>query len=88
LRSIVGYSCLHTVNPRNCPLCRKTFIPERSKKLITGELPTPEGANEIGLLKKLALSWDLQEEQLVEVTTEVETWLHGREESPVSSASS
>lgn len=87
-RVISGYSCLHTVNPRNCPLCRKAFIPERSKKIITGELPPPEDANEVNLLRRLATSWDLEEEQLVGVTTEVEEWLRGREETPVSHVNS
>lgn len=73
--------CLHTINPRICPLCRKAFLPERSKKLITGELP-PQEANEVELLKRLSISWDLPEEQLVAITTEVEAWLHGQEETP------
>ena len=44
--------------------------------------------DEIDLLKRLVISWDLQEEQLVGVTTEVETWLHGQEETPVSGTGS
>ena len=72
-------SCLHTVKLKNCPLCRKPFLPERAKKLITG---SPGGSTvdveEAELLKRLATSWHLQEEQLLQVTTDVETWLHGR----------
>lgn len=36
------------------------------------------------MLKRLSISWDLPEEQLVAITTEVEAWLHGQEETPVS----
>lgn len=81
---IGDYSCLHTINPRTCPLCRKAFLPERSKKLITGELPPTEAVNEVDLLKRLVISWDLEEEQLVVATTDVERWLQGREDTPVS----
>jgi hypothetical protein len=59
------------------------FIPERSKKLITGELAPSELVNDVDLLKRLVISWDLREEELIGVTTEVETWLRGREETPV-----
>ncbi|KAF8066654.1 hypothetical protein FPV67DRAFT_1495829 [Lyophyllum atratum] len=70
--------CLHQMHPSICPLCRKPFIPDRSKKLITGEGEPDEDRTAVALLKKLVVSWDatgMPEAERVALVTEVERWL-------------
>ncbi|KAG6884757.1 hypothetical protein C0993_008496 [Termitomyces sp. T159_Od127] len=71
-------SCLFGLNPSLCPLCRKPFLPERSKKLITGDLEIAEVAGiedkrAIELLAKLVNSLDT--ERYDSATLEVDVWL-------------
>lgn len=64
------------MHPSVCPLCRKPFIPDRSKKLITGE-GEEEDKTAIELLQRLVVSWDtdMTEEQRVALVTEIEAYL-------------
>ncbi|KAF8882120.1 hypothetical protein BD779DRAFT_945202 [Infundibulicybe gibba] len=72
--------CLTAVNPSNCPLCRKVFAPDRIKRLHVDRPEAVEDQQEVDLLQRIALSWEAPEEQLVELTNEVEAWLQTRNE--------
>ncbi|KAG6873118.1 hypothetical protein C0995_002781 [Termitomyces sp. Mi166 len=72
-------SCLFGLNPSLCPLCRKPFLPERSKKLIIGEVEIPEveGVEDkkpIELLTKLVNSLDTEGHN--STVMEVDSWLN------------
>ncbi|KAG5723691.1 hypothetical protein E4T56_gene20261 [Termitomyces sp. T112] len=66
------------MDPSLCPLCRKPFLPERSKKLITGELEVREAdgienKKAIELLTKLVHSLDTEEHD--STVLEIDLWL-------------
>ncbi|KAG6831018.1 hypothetical protein H0H92_013206 [Tricholoma furcatifolium] len=64
------------MSPTICPLCRKAYLPERSKKLITGEIEAGEADDTapIGLLKRLVESLGTDSQN--DVISEVGQWLH------------
>ncbi|GLB40949.1 hypothetical protein LshimejAT787_0901640 [Lyophyllum shimeji] len=67
--------CLHMMHPSICPLCRKPFIPDRSKKLITGEgTESDADRTAAALLQRLVVSWDpgVPEEERVALVEEVD----------------
>ncbi|KAL0958972.1 hypothetical protein HGRIS_014284 [Hohenbuehelia grisea] len=78
-------TCLQSVTPSICPLCRKAFLPERAKKLhvdrpetVDDESITPE--REIELLQQLSLKWNevIPEDELGALTTEIDAYLEER----------
>jgi hypothetical protein len=78
-------SCLTAVTPSNCPLCRKTFVPDRLKKLHVDRPPAFEqDLQEVELLQRLALVWESPEDQLVDMIDEVTGWLEDRQTDTVS----
>ncbi|KAF9458422.1 hypothetical protein BDZ94DRAFT_1270695 [Collybia nuda] len=81
-------ACLHLIYPRKCPMCRELYSLENVKKLITGEKllaenerpADSESAENDNLLQRLVFSWDLQEEQLAALLTEIDTRLQNQSE--------
>ena len=71
-------SCLTAITPPNCPLCRNSFVHSTVKKLHIDHLPTSE-QQELELLRKLALSWGMPDDQQVKVLEEIDAWLGDRE---------
>ncbi|KAF8962148.1 hypothetical protein BDZ97DRAFT_1826582, partial [Flammula alnicola] len=67
--------CLYTNNPPLCPLCRKPYQPNKMKKLHVDKPEDIDDHKEIDLLQRLVISWDTPQEQLEEITTEVDLWL-------------
>ncbi|KAG5652064.1 hypothetical protein H0H81_006461 [Sphagnurus paluster] len=78
LRSHVVISSAE-IDPALCPICRKPYLPNRSKKLITGE---GESDVPIRLLQRLVLSWDTNEDWR-ERTSEAEGWLRAGNTNPL-----
>ncbi|KAG5647918.1 hypothetical protein DXG03_007842 [Asterophora parasitica] len=78
------------MHPSICPLCRKAFLPNRSKKLITGELETEDAEKKaLDLLQKLVVSWDRNttEDERISLATDVDLWLGaGNEHQPLAKA--
>ncbi|EJF63667.1 hypothetical protein DICSQDRAFT_55259 [Dichomitus squalens LYAD-421 SS1] len=81
---IFCYDCLRTVNPSNCPMCRKAFNPERIKKLHVdkapgeGSVPTGPMAEENELLRRVGMLFD-QDADPVDIDAIVEEateWLN------------
>ncbi|KDR79228.1 hypothetical protein GALMADRAFT_277717 [Galerina marginata CBS 339.88] len=70
--------CLYTNSPPLCPLCRKPYQPNKMKKLHVDRPENIDDHREIDLLQRLAISWDTPEEQLEELTAEVDLWLRDR----------
>ncbi|KAJ6604469.1 hypothetical protein DFH09DRAFT_1122796 [Mycena vulgaris] len=68
-------TCLVTVEPTNCPLCRKAFNRERIKKL---HVDRPETDTEADLLQRVALAFDADPDAQTHISTEIEAWLTGR----------
>lgn len=67
------------MHPSVCPLCRRPFLPDRSKKLITGDGESAEDMEALGLLQRLVISWDTEtsDEERISLVTEVEGYLGG-----------
>ena len=59
-------------------MCRNSFVRSTIKKLRVDHLETSE-QQELELLRKLALSWDLPNDQQVKVLEEIDVWLGDRE---------
>ncbi|KAG6816357.1 hypothetical protein H0H87_006718 [Tephrocybe sp. NHM501043] len=72
-RLISVLSCLFSLQPTLCPLCRKPFLPDRAKKLITGDTEGIEEEKALDLLKKRVEALDTEASQLI--VLEVERWL-------------
>ncbi|KAJ7655008.1 hypothetical protein DFH06DRAFT_1201333 [Mycena polygramma] len=70
-------ACLLSVEPTNCPLCRKAFNRERIKKL---HVDRPEADPERDLLGRLALAFDAAEADQARISEELTAWLEGRPE--------
>ncbi|KAF8547679.1 hypothetical protein OG21DRAFT_1490004 [Imleria badia] len=77
-------ACLRNLSPSACPLCRKSFQPDRVKKLHVAGPPELDGATEATieaeatqLLQRVALvsGDDVPDVEIIEVVTEVEEWL-------------
>ncbi|KAL4079938.1 hypothetical protein V8B97DRAFT_668194 [Scleroderma yunnanense] len=84
-------TCLRNLTPSACPLCRKSFQPERIKKLHVAGPPELDGASEeaentqaLSLLQRVALvsRENALDAEVVEVLTEVERWLSQHSEDP------
>ncbi|KAF9235479.1 hypothetical protein BU15DRAFT_64834 [Melanogaster broomeanus] len=84
-------TCLRNLSPSACPLCRKTFQPDRVKKLHVAAPPELDAAAEEAvkgesnrLLQRVALvsGEDVPDDEIVEVVTEVEAWLSGHTTDP------
>ena len=86
------YSCLRTVNPSNCPLCRKAFNPDRIKKLHVDKAPAENGAltgkmkEENELLRRVGMLFaeDAEDADINELVEEVTVWLGNNAGSSVS----
>ncbi|KAF8548733.1 hypothetical protein OG21DRAFT_1489144 [Imleria badia] len=75
-------TCLRNISPSACPLCRKSFQPDRIRKLHVAGPPELDGAATIDagatqLLQCVALvsGEDVSDVEVIEVVTEVEEWL-------------
>ncbi|KAJ7107615.1 hypothetical protein C8R43DRAFT_199678 [Mycena crocata] len=68
-------TCLVSVEPTNCPLCRKAFNRERIKKL---HVDRPEADMEGDFLRRVALAFDAELEDQTRLTEELDAWLGGR----------
>ncbi|KAF8132537.1 hypothetical protein EV363DRAFT_1216234 [Boletus edulis] len=77
-------TCLRNLSPSACPLCRKTFQPDRLKKLHVAGPPELDGVPEAlieveatQLLQRVALASgeDVPDVEIIEVVTHVEEWL-------------
>ncbi|KIJ16213.1 hypothetical protein PAXINDRAFT_168744 [Paxillus involutus ATCC 200175] len=84
-------TCLRNLSPSACPLCRKTFQPDRVKKLhVAGPPELGDAAEEaIGgqaneLLQRVALvsGEDTPDTEIIDVVTDVETWLSEHSSDP------
>ncbi|KAJ7431842.1 hypothetical protein B0H11DRAFT_1720824 [Mycena galericulata] len=73
-------ACLFSVDPPNCPLCRKAFIRERVKKLHV-DRPEPDPAAQF--LHRVALAFYADDEDKTRLSSELTTWLDGRSEDDV-----
>ncbi|KAJ7102117.1 hypothetical protein B0H15DRAFT_312598 [Mycena belliarum] len=69
--------CLVTVEPTNCPLCRKAFNRERIKKL---HVDRPELDMESDLLQRVALNFDALPPTKAQLSIDLGAWLAGRPE--------
>ena len=83
--------CLRNLTPNACPLCRKSFQPERISKLHVAappELDDPsevaETAHALSLLQRVALvsRESVPDAEVVDVITEVDQWFSQRSEDP------
>ncbi|CAA7257511.1 unnamed protein product [Cyclocybe aegerita] len=72
--------CLYSMQPPLCPLCRKMYQPAKIKKLHVDKPEDIDDHRELDLLQRLALSWDLADDQLEDITDEVDAWLEDRED--------
>ncbi|KAJ6519639.1 hypothetical protein C8R45DRAFT_28983 [Mycena sanguinolenta] len=70
-------SCLLSVEPPNCPLCRKAFYHDRVKKL---HVEPPESDAGRDLLHRLALAFDADTDDQTRISEDLNTWLEGRHE--------
>ncbi|KAJ7706376.1 hypothetical protein B0H17DRAFT_1326041 [Mycena rosella] len=68
-------TCLVTVEPTNCPLCRKAFNRERIKKL---HIDRPEIDPEADLLHRVAFAYEAEDDTKLQLSTDIEAWLTGR----------
>ncbi|KAG1723179.1 uncharacterized protein EDB91DRAFT_1351226 [Suillus paluster] len=84
-------TCLRSLSPSSCPLCRKTFEPERVKKLHLANPPELDNAEQDAinthsslLLQRVAIisGEDTPEADVVEVVTEVQEWLQSQPDDP------
>ncbi|KAF8213256.1 hypothetical protein K438DRAFT_1564854 [Mycena galopus ATCC 62051] len=73
-------SCLLSIQPPNCPLCRKAFYSDRVKKLHV-EPPESDAARD--LLHRLALAFDADTDEQTLISEDLNTWLEGRPEDDV-----
>ena len=77
-----------STHPSLCPLCRKTFSPERIKKLhidryVPNDSIEPDETPQINdFLQRIALvsGEDMQEDSVADVLSEVSRWLATRSE--------
>ncbi|KAJ3510928.1 hypothetical protein NLJ89_g4397 [Agrocybe chaxingu] len=72
--------CLYSMQPPLCPLCRKIYQPAKIKKLHVDKPEDIDDHRELDLLQRLTLSWDLPDDQLEDITDEVDAWLEERED--------
>ncbi|KZT03701.1 uncharacterized protein LAESUDRAFT_729000 [Laetiporus sulphureus 93-53] len=76
--------CLHSLNPSNCPLCRKAFQPDRIKKLHVDRIYPGQDqdvtSEETELLQRVALYFgeNTSVEDVNAVIDEVNAWLGAR----------
>ncbi|KAK7064379.1 RING-type domain-containing protein [Favolaschia claudopus] len=70
-------SCLLSVEPTNCPLCRKAFNRERIKKL---HVEPPESDAERDLMRRLALAFDAETREQARISDDLNAWLESRHE--------
>ncbi|EIW75551.1 hypothetical protein CONPUDRAFT_140011 [Coniophora puteana RWD-64-598 SS2] len=77
-------TCLKSLSPSACPLCRKAFDQSRVKKLHVAAPPELDNSDNDGtgsqayvLLQRVALASgeNVSEDEVVEVVTEVDEWL-------------
>ncbi|KAJ7596834.1 hypothetical protein C8J56DRAFT_772777 [Mycena floridula] len=73
--------CLESLSPAVCPLCRKAFTTERVKKL---HMAAPDVNPEQAYVDRILDSWEAEQDDLVQLTTEVDNWLSAREGGSVS----
>lgn len=85
--ALCSYRCLATVDPANCPLCRKPFVIERMKKLHVDKPESLDEVKETEFLQRLILAWDASEEELLALLTQIGDWLENKEEDEVRSYS-
>ncbi|KAJ6627111.1 hypothetical protein B0H10DRAFT_1779872 [Mycena sp. CBHHK59/15] len=75
-------ACLVSVEPMNCPLCRKAFNRERIKKL---HVDRPDDDPELALLHRIVHTFgSTNVPEKAELIAELEAWLSGRAEDEVS----
>ncbi len=77
------YRCLATVDPANCPLCRKPFLIERMKKLHVDKPESLDEVKEADFLQRLIRAWDASEEELVSLLNDIGGWLENKEDDEV-----
>ncbi|KAG2346443.1 hypothetical protein BDR05DRAFT_988115 [Suillus weaverae] len=84
-------TCLRSLSPSACPLCRKPFQSDRVKKLHLANPPELDNAEQDAidthaglLLQRVALvsGEDTPEADVVEVVTEVQEWLQSQPDDP------
>ncbi|OAX39320.1 hypothetical protein K503DRAFT_865511 [Rhizopogon vinicolor AM-OR11-026] len=84
-------TCLRSLSPSACPLCRKLFQPDRIKKLHVANPPELDSAEQDAinarsnlLLQRVALvsGEDTPEADVVQVLTEVQEWLQSQPHDP------
>ncbi|OJA12963.1 hypothetical protein AZE42_04711 [Rhizopogon vesiculosus] len=84
-------TCLRSLSPSACPLCRKFFQPDRIKKLHVANPPELDSAEQDAinarsnlLLQQVALvsGEDTPEADVVQVLTEVQEWLQSQPHDP------
>ncbi|KAH7926580.1 hypothetical protein BV22DRAFT_1194256 [Leucogyrophana mollusca] len=84
-------TCLRSLAPSACPLCRKAFQPDRVKKLHVAGPPELDDSTEDAynarlheLLQRVALvsGENEPEENVVQVVTEVDDWLASQSDDP------
>ncbi|KAG2065620.1 hypothetical protein BDR04DRAFT_1032218 [Suillus decipiens] len=84
-------TCLRSLSPSACPLCRKPFQSDRVKKLHLANPPELDNAEQNAidahaslLLQRIALvsGEDTPEADVVEVVTEVQEWLQSQPDDP------
>ncbi|KAJ7783573.1 hypothetical protein DFH07DRAFT_726884 [Mycena maculata] len=73
-------ACLASVEPTNCPLCRKAFNRDRIKKLHV-DLPESDPATD--LLHRVALGFYAEQEDKARLSDDLTAWLDGRPEDDV-----
>ena len=77
------HRCLFALTPHICPLCRKRFDPSKAKKLHVDRPEFVDENKEHDLLQRMALSSEAPQEQLQELTHEVDSWLETRADDTV-----
>ncbi|KAJ7900153.1 hypothetical protein B0H14DRAFT_1551671 [Mycena olivaceomarginata] len=73
-------NCLLSIEPPNCPLCRRPFNQDRIKKLHV-EPPDPDPERD--LLHRLALAFDADTDEQARISDDLNAWLTGRPEDDV-----
>ncbi|KAJ7225705.1 hypothetical protein GGX14DRAFT_640470, partial [Mycena pura] len=70
-------SCLESVEPANCPLCRRPYLRDRIKKL---HVDRPDADEERDWLQRVVLAFDAETEERDHLTTDLEEWFRERSE--------
>lgn len=72
-------TCLESVTPPKCPMCRKNFSLNVMKKLHVDRPEGVEDPRESDLLHRVVMVFDAGEEQRLELMAEIDTWLANKQ---------